>query len=336
MKKIIAVIPIRSGSKGIIDKNIMDFNGKPLVIWTIEQAKKVKEIDKIIVSTDSDLYAKIVWKYANDIEIIMRPKEISKDDSLDIDCFKHVLKQLKYYPDILIHLRATYPTRKPADIKKALDLFLQNKNATSLRSVTKSNNPIWKKYFCHNGIIYPAIGDIYDDELHNKPRQELKPDYWHNGCIDIVTRETIEKGSMSGNVIIPYFMDEAEIKDIDTIEEAENISINENFATMPSGKTFVFDIDGCICTNTDNYLFAIPIQSTIDLINKLYENDNKIILFSARGTKTGIDWNEITKVQLYEWNIKYHELKFGKPAADFYVDDKFINLNLLKKELYKK
>jgi hypothetical protein len=61
----------------------------------------------------------------------------------------------------------------------------------------------------------------------------------------------------------------------------------------------------------------------------LFDNNNTIILFTARGTKTGIDWSEVTTKQLKTWGVKYHELKFGKPAADYYVDDRLINMNEL-------
>jgi hypothetical protein len=61
----------------------------------------------------------------------------------------------------------------------------------------------------------------------------------------------------------------------------------------------------------------------------LFDNNNTIILFTARGTKTGIDWSEVTAKQLKTWGVKYHELKFGKPAADYYVDDRLINMNEL-------
>lgn len=88
-------------------------------------------------------------------------------------------------------------------------------------------------------------------------------------------------------------------------------------------KTYCFDIDGTICTqNSTEYDSASPFLDRIDKINNLYDEGNKIIFYTARGFVTGIDWEIVTKKQLKKWNVKYHELYFGKPAADVYIDDK--------------
>ena len=92
-------------------------------------------------------------------------------------------------------------------------------------------------------------------------------------------------------------------------------------------KNFCFDIDGTICTITDGkYKEAEPYQDRISQLNKLHEEGNKIILFTARGTSTGIDWKDITIAQLDKWGVNYDELLFGKPEADFFVDDKATDL----------
>ena len=85
------------------------------------------------------------------------------------------------------------------------------------------------------------------------------------------------------------------------------------------------DIDGTICTITDGqYSDAVPLPSRIEKINKLYDEGNKIVYWTARGSQTGIDWREITKKQLNEWGAKHHELSLNKPHYDLYVDDKTI------------
>ncbi|WP_312492219.1 hypothetical protein, partial [Anaerosporobacter sp.] len=97
------------------------------------------------------------------------------------------------------------------------------------------------------------------------------------------------------------------------------------------GKRFVFDIDGVIATIVpgNNYESAEPNISMIKLINKLYDMGNEIVIFTARGYVTGIDWNEVTRKQFEKWGLKYHELHFGKPNADYYIDDKFIDMKEL-------
>lgn len=91
-------------------------------------------------------------------------------------------------------------------------------------------------------------------------------------------------------------------------------------------KIYSFDIDGTICSNTyGEYEKAIPYQNRILSINNLYKKGNTIKLFTARGTTTGTDWEEITKKQLSSWGVFYHKLIFGKPEADIFVDDKAFN-----------
>lgn len=88
-------------------------------------------------------------------------------------------------------------------------------------------------------------------------------------------------------------------------------------------KKYCFDIDGTICTNTDgNYEDAKPHVKRIKQINSLHKEGNKIILFTARGTTTRIDWRLLTEKQLKNWGVSYDELLFGKPEADKFIDDK--------------
>lgn len=87
------------------------------------------------------------------------------------------------------------------------------------------------------------------------------------------------------------------------------------------------DIDDTICTLQEpmNYQSALPIPLAIKKVNELYDAGHTIIFWTARGTLSGINWRLITENQLKEWGIKYHELKFGKPAYDIFIDDKNIN-----------
>jgi len=86
------------------------------------------------------------------------------------------------------------------------------------------------------------------------------------------------------------------------------------------------DIDGTICENTfGNYKQAKPIKKNIEKINNLYNKGNTIVYWTARGSQTGLDWYELTLMQLKEWNAKHHSLKLGKPHYDLYIDDKSIN-----------
>jgi len=91
-------------------------------------------------------------------------------------------------------------------------------------------------------------------------------------------------------------------------------------------KIFV-DIDGVICNNTyGNYQQAEPIFENIKKINKKYDEGNEIVLWTARGTTTGINWKELTKKQMEKWKVKYHSLSFKKPEYDIIIDDKAVNI----------
>ena len=98
--------------------------------------------------------------------------------------------------------------------------------------------------------------------------------------------------------------------------------------------TYVIDIDGTICSLTDgNYKEATPFKKRIEVINELYEQGNTITLLTARGmgrckndAEAAERWFQgTTKAQLKEWGVKYHNLFFGKPSGDVYVDDKGVN-----------
>lgn len=90
--------------------------------------------------------------------------------------------------------------------------------------------------------------------------------------------------------------------------------------------TYCFDIDGTLCSNTDgDYERAEPFRDVIDAVNGLHAEGHRIVLCTARGSTTGIDWRAVTEAQLATWNVRYDTLVMGKPSADVYVDDKAVN-----------
>jgi CMP-N,N'-diacetyllegionaminic acid synthase len=91
-------------------------------------------------------------------------------------------------------------------------------------------------------------------------------------------------------------------------------------------KQIYVDIDDTICyyegDNKLDYYSAKPDYNRIKIVNELYDRGHHIVMYTARGTKMNIDWSDLTETQLKEWGVKYHELKFGKPAYDLLIDDK--------------
>ena len=87
------------------------------------------------------------------------------------------------------------------------------------------------------------------------------------------------------------------------------------------------DIDETIANTPGdrNYNMSEPIMENIEKANKLYNEGHTIVYWTARGSGSGIDWEEVTAAQFKRWGVKYHDLKFGKPIYDLFVDDKNIN-----------
>lgn len=89
------------------------------------------------------------------------------------------------------------------------------------------------------------------------------------------------------------------------------------------------DIDDTICNSPDkpDYTTSTPFIENIHKANKLYDEGHIIVYWTARGTATGVDWSEVTKDQFKRWGVKYHDLKFGKPVYDLFIDDKNMNVS---------
>ena len=143
MKKITCLICARGGSKGLKNKNIKKFHGKPLIEWTFKIAKSINKFSNIILSTDSQKIAKIAKK--NRIEVpFLRPKNLAKDNSKEINVWKHALKYLKKidkFPDMLVILPVTSPLRKKKHIHQAIKKFEKSKSDALITIKESDRNP---------------------------------------------------------------------------------------------------------------------------------------------------------------------------------------------------
>ena len=222
--EILCIIPARSGSKGVPHKNIKLFNNLPLLSHSIIHGLNSKYKMRIIVTTDSEQYAKIAREHGAEVPFI-RPKEISEDLSTDIEFIQHAIKWLKdnenYTPDIILQLRPTYPTRKVEILDECLDLFIQNyDNYDSLRTVIKYEKSPYKMYTIDNNILNPLFKEVNSiKEPYNQVRQVLPETYLHNGYIDILKTSILKNNTITGDKIYPYLMDKEEYHDIDTIDD---------------------------------------------------------------------------------------------------------------------
>lgn len=108
--------------------------------------------------------------------------------------------------------------------------------------------------------------------------------------------------------------------------------VGRKYSRKKSMTTYCFDLDGTLCTNTEgDYERAAPIADAISAVNRLYANGHTILIQTARGFSTGINWLELTKKQLKDWGVNYHELHFNKVSANVYIDDKAINIKQWQK-----
>lgn len=197
--KILGIIPARSGSKGIKNKNIKLLKGKPLIFWTIKTALKSK-LNNLIVSTDSLKIKKISEKYGVNVPFL-RPANISKDNSKSIDVIKHAIKfykKKKINFDAIMLLQPTCPFRNVNDINNSIDILKKRKDICSVISLQKveSFHPARMKFLQKNIIKDPNF--IKEKEANS--RQKLKQVYLRSGLIYLTkTKIILEKNSLQGN-----------------------------------------------------------------------------------------------------------------------------------------
>lgn len=216
---VLAFIPARAGSKRVPNKNILPLGGKPLIGYTIEAARNAKRVTRIIVSTDSEQIASVSRDFGADVPFL-RPAEISTGESTEMQFFSHALDWLAseegYVPDLIVLLYPTSPFRTAASIDSAIGTILAHPEADSLRSVRLCSEHPYKMWVKHDDYLQPFV-DTIDQNAHTMSYQLLPTVYIQNASIYITRPGTIRnKKSPTGDVIIPFIMDEIESVDINT------------------------------------------------------------------------------------------------------------------------
>ncbi len=309
------------------------------MVWSIAHALAAKTVDRVIVSTDSPHYARISREAGAEVPFL-RPIELAADDSTDLEVFQHALRWLNDHegqlPEICVHLRPTHPVRKPGLIDRAVRLLRERPALDSVRTVAPVVHPPFKMWFRDpDGLLSPLKEVPGIAEPWNTPRQELPRTYLQTANVDAVrTSVILERGSMTGSRIYGLLEEtsfdidnEQELKraDVELWKQARRQSAAEG-ALEAEQRTFCFDIDGVIASITpdNDYRLAHPRREMIALVNALHDAGHEIVLCTARGSKTGIDWQDFTKEQMANWGVKYDNLMLGKPAADYYIDDRML------------
>ena len=209
MKKI-AIIPARSGSKGLPNKNILMLGNKPLIAYTIEAALKSKEFERVIVSTDSLEYKYIAEKFG--AEVFMRSKELSNDKASSFVVIEDVLNKIETTIDYFVLLQVTSPFRNENHIKESIELFEKSISEydflISMQKSDKSSSLIKPIY--DSGTL-----EEYNIDYSNYSRQKYD-EYHPNGAIFIgKVKEYLEQKHFFGKRSKAYFMNKEDSVDID-------------------------------------------------------------------------------------------------------------------------
>lgn len=224
--EIIAIVPARSGSEGIKDKNIIDVCGFPLIAYSIMAAHMCKEISRVIVSTDSEKYAEIAKEYGAEVPFL-RPKKFSGSESQDIEYLTHALHCLgqkeNSVPQYIALLRPTTPIRSVEMIYWAIASIKENESASALVSVHYATEcPYkWMKEDKDGYLKSPFQGMRPDDV--NLPRQSFERLLIPDGYVDILKTITIlEEKRVYGERALPFLVHH-DVIDIDSKKDLERV-----------------------------------------------------------------------------------------------------------------
>lgn len=250
--EVLAIIPARGGSKGIPKKNVLPFNGVPLVGVTIWQALQSRTVSRAIVSTDDSEIAKVAAKYG--AEVVRRPAEISGDEASSELALLHVLDKLKdeeaYEPDTVAFLQCTSPIRYPGDIDRAVETLL-SENADSLLSVVPSHRFLWTR-------IDGKVRSVNYDYTSRPRRQDIPPEFMENGSIYLFRPWILRQyHNRLGGRIVLFEMDDSTSVEIDTELDFELAQWIARRHRVPSPvtnslaevKLVVLDFDGVLTDN---------------------------------------------------------------------------------------
>lgn len=216
----IAIIPARCGSRGLKDKNIKIFNGKPLIAYTIEAALESGIFKKAVVSTDSPVYAEIAREYGGTVPFL-RSRELAADDASPWDAVKEVLQYEKSHGEnyeVCALLQPTSPLRKAFHIQEAYQEFMEKK-AYAVVSTCKVEHPVqWCFEVGEDGNMNQFSNSVY----RNSRRQDLAVHYRENGAIYLVRPRILEN---SGDIYMErcysYLMKQEYSIDIDSLIDFE-------------------------------------------------------------------------------------------------------------------
>lgn len=220
---VLALIPARSGSKRVADKNIKELAGRPLMTYTIDVAINSGCFQNIVVCTDSEKYASIAQIAGAEVPYLRSPENAGDrcPDILWVNEAVEQLSKLNLKFDAICILRPTSPFRTTSMLKRALRRFRALKHIDSLRAVQECTEHPAKMWRASNDIMYPLLPyDVNGVPWHSNQKTQLPKIYVQNASLEIVHKRVIlNKSSISGDVIAPFFTDGYEGYDINSMND---------------------------------------------------------------------------------------------------------------------
>ena len=222
MPKILGIVGIRSGSKGVPHKNIRPLLGKPLVAWISEAAKKSKYINRFLISTDSEEYAEVARRYGAETPFL-RPKELAADKSPEFEYVKHALEWLKknedYEPDIVVRMMATVPLQTTEDIDGVVEELLKDPEAHSAVVIAEARqHPLKALKLVDDDNGGKRLVTYFSEsgrEVTPIARQNYEKAYFRANIIACRTPVIYQTNSLTGDRVRYYIIPQERALDID-------------------------------------------------------------------------------------------------------------------------
>jgi CMP-N,N'-diacetyllegionaminic acid synthase len=201
----IALIPARSGSERVRDKNVRSLAGHPLLAYAIASARQAGIFDRIVCSTDSGKIAEVAQRYGADIPFL-RPTELATSTSPDIEWITHTLAQLDEHYDLFAIVRATNPFRGPDVLQRGFEQLLATPEADSIRAVELVKQHPGKMWVLEGKTMRPLLDQSHlETAWHAGQYQALPEIYVQNSSLEIAwTRVVSQTGTREGRVVAPY------------------------------------------------------------------------------------------------------------------------------------
>jgi CMP-N,N'-diacetyllegionaminic acid synthase len=222
MPSTVALIPARSGSERVRDKNVRSLAGHPLLAYAIAAARHAGVFDRVVCSTDSGKIAEVAQRYGAEIPFL-RPTELATSTSPDIEWITHALGELGEHYDLFAIVRATNPFRGGDVLRRGLEQLLATPEADSIRAVELVKQHPGKMWVLEGRTMRPLLEQSQlDVAWHAGQYQALPPIYVQNSALEIAwTRVVSQTGTREGKVVAPFLTKDYEGFNIDDEEDWE-------------------------------------------------------------------------------------------------------------------